>query len=162
MSILLPVDVSAPNLIALPYAIALAGALSTSIVVFHVAPCPPPLWMLETLHRLSDSIKKAGLTHHIRVREGDPAPTICTEAVLRDCSWIVLGAGLVPLGPVAGLVIGLSTVPTLAVSADGRLRLCSTHQADQLCSLLHTRGTVTQQGGHVVLSLAHHPLERAI
>lgn len=162
MAILLPLDVAGPTLAALPYAISLAGALSTSIVVYHVAPGPPPLWILEALHRLAEPIKKAGLTHHLRVRRGSPAQAICEEAARRECQWIVLGAGAEPLGPVAGEVLRASAIPTLAVANDNTLRLTSPQEADRLCDLLGTRGVVGLLEDHVALSLVPHSVEHAI
>jgi nucleotide-binding universal stress UspA family protein len=162
MSILLPLDVAAPTLAPLPFAIALAGALSTSIVVFHASPSPAPLWMLEALHRLAAPIKAAGLTHHLRLRHGLPEDLICQEALRRTCKWIVLGAGAEPLGHVAASVLGRCNVPTIAVATDGSLRLRSTGEADQLCSVLSTRGSVGHHDDHIALSLVHPPLECAI
>ncbi len=160
MAILLPLDVCAPSSASLPYAVSLAVALSTSIVVLHVAPGPPPLWMLEVLHRLTAPIKQAGIKHCLRVRQGSPAEIICEEAVRRDCHWIVLGAGAEPLGLLADAVLRKSSAPVVAVGSDRTLHLTTTAAAEKLCRLLSTHGSVLQLANHVVLSAVLHPMDQ--
>lgn len=93
MSILVPIDVSAPARAAVEVASTLARALEESVVLVHahVGPDPADLEVLAALHELAEPVRDQGIQVHLRVLTGDPVSNLCDWANAHDISLIVTG-----------------------------------------------------------------------
>ena len=93
MSILVPIDVSAPARAAVDVAASLARARDEDLVLIHASPGPrpAPLKLLAGLHDLAEPVRGLGLRVRIRVVTGEPVDSICRWGRDHDASIIVTG-----------------------------------------------------------------------
>ena len=117
MSLLVPVDLSAPSRCAIGLGAEVGAALRLDAVLLHVAARIPPLDDLARLWSLAEPLRLVGLRARLSTAEGLPADGICREARDRSCTWVVMGtsgrAG--EAGSVARAVLGRCPVPVVAV-----------------------------------------------
>lgn len=121
MSILLPIDLSAPSQGAVKFAALLGPRLSKETLLLHVAPGRPELSLLSKLHALAEPLRDAGMRAHLRTRHGDPVDRICDEARIRQSELVLMGTrgSTHPLdgepGSVARMVMDRCASPVVAV-----------------------------------------------
>ncbi len=117
MSILVPIDVSAPSRAAVEVAISLARVRQEDLVLVHAHAGPEPanLERLADLHTLAEPVRAEGVLVRIRVVNGDPVSSVCAWGRNNEVSLIVTGTR----GP-QDLTVGSSssTARSLSLCAD--------------------------------------------
>ncbi len=123
MTILVPIDATAPSRAAVEVATALAARDGSDLVLMHVHPGPEPagLDLLASLHGIAEPVRSLGVSVRLRVRTGDPIREVCGWAQRHGMQLVVTGTRGGPLvgtesaPSMARALMKCSTVPVLAV-----------------------------------------------
>ena len=91
MSLLVPIDLSAPSRCAIRLAARIGRATGETALILHVSEGPTPLDHLARLHALATPLRDAGLQARLREVVGQPAEQICLEAERRAVRWVIMG-----------------------------------------------------------------------
>jgi nucleotide-binding universal stress UspA family protein len=168
VSILVPIDLSAPSRCAIELAALLAKAVPCEPVLLHVTrEQQPSLDLLAALYALASPIHALGINARLRTLPGQPSAIICEEAIRRDARWIVMGTRGAHLGEdsVARQVMVSCPVPVVAVrpaqstvlnplaslpgaALGSRIVLISTENSDDR-ELRHIGGFLARLGGEL-------------
>ncbi len=117
MTILVPIDPTAPSRAAVRLAGMLALEQDHDLVLLHAAMPRPSLETLAALHRIAEPLRAQGVGVRLRTVAARPAEAICREATRRDCAWVVMGTrGTADTeDSLAMQIMGCSPVPVIAV-----------------------------------------------
>lgn len=122
MSLLVPIDLSAPSRCAIGLAARVGRATGEETLLLHVSEGPTPLDHLAQLHMLASPLREAGLRARLREVVGAPVENICSEAERRAVRWVIMGtrgrwgsSADGPPGSVARGVLAHAPVPVIAV-----------------------------------------------
>lgn len=122
MSLLVPIDLSAPSRCAIGLAAHIGRTTGEDALLLHVSDGPTPLDHLARLHALASPLRDAGLVARLREVVGQPAENICLEAERRAARWVIMGtrgdwgpAAPRDPGSVARTVLARAPIPVIAV-----------------------------------------------
>lgn len=122
MSLLVPIDLTAPSRCAIGLAARVGRATGEEALLLHVSDGPTPLDHLAQLHALASPLREAGLRARLREVVGAPVENICSEAERRAVRWVIMGTrghwdspNNGQPGSVARGVLAQAPVPVIAV-----------------------------------------------
>lgn len=129
MTILVPIDVSAPSRAAIDLAARLAAAEGLQTVILHVSSSASTLANLVDLYTLADPFHAEGRDARLRTVTGDPALVICSEALRRKARWIVMGTRGkgTKKSSVSAAVMARAEVPVIAIRPAPATKLGAPH-----------------------------------
>lgn len=158
MSILVPIDLSAPSAIAIELVALLGQALSEDVILLHVAPAPPPLETLAGLYDVAEPLRKAGITARLRTVTGVPSEQIPKEAARRHARWVIMGTrGLLDQNSTAAAVARAMSTPVLAVRP-GKTRLSAPFDSLQLLAGPRSQAPIAWELSSVLATTTQAPL----
>lgn len=118
MCFLVAIDLSAPSRSAIEMSALLARATGLSPLLLHVSAGRPPLQLLADLYTLAEPLRELGSAPRLRTVQGEPAPRICEQAMIRGARFVVMGTRghhLQATGSVARSVMASCLIPVIAV-----------------------------------------------